>query len=154
LYGSVVSSPRDEYEHTEIPDLSNDPSKLKQINIGTVNTIIKPRVEETLELIWQKLKQNNLHKKKYNNLILTGGGALLDGINDFASIIFDSHVRIGYSKILKGLDNNFIKPQFSQTIGTIYYDKLKYDINFPGNKEKNNKNNVFSRFSSWLDQYI
>ena len=64
LYGSVVSSPRDEYEHTEIPDLSNDPSKLKQINIGTVNTIIKPRVEETLELIWQKLKQNNLHKKK------------------------------------------------------------------------------------------
>ena len=153
LYGSVVSSPSDEYELIEIPSLSND-SNLKQINIGTVNTIIKPRVEETLELMWQKLKQNNLHKKQYNNLILTGGGALLDGITDFAGIIFDSHVRIGQSKALNGLQKNFINPQFSQTIGTIYFDKFKSDININENKEKNNKNNVFGRFSAWLDQYI
>ncbi len=154
LYGSVISSPSDEYELIEIPDLSNDPSKLKQINIGTVNTIIKPRVEETLELIWQKLKQNNLHKKQYNNLVLTGGGALLDGITDFASIIFDSHVRIGQTKPLIGLKNNYINPKFSETIGSIYYDKLKYDISSSENKEKNSKNNIFSRFSAWLDQYI
>ena len=93
LYGSVISSPSDEYEIIEVPYLGNDPLKFKQINRSIINSIIKPRVEETLELIWQKLKEYNLHKKQINNLILTGGGAtLLEGITEYAQIIFDSNV--------------------------------------------------------------
>ena len=56
LYGSVISSPSDEYELIEIP-MSNEQSKFKQINRSTINSIIKPRAEETLELVWQKIKR-------------------------------------------------------------------------------------------------
>ena len=87
-----------------MPYLSNDPSKFKQINRSTINSIIKPRVEETLELIWQKLKDYNLHKKQIKNLILTGGGALLEGIPEYAQMIFDSNVRIG-----KAFSNRWIE---------------------------------------------
>ena len=95
LYGSVISSPSDEYELIEVPYLTNEPLKFKQINRNTINSIIKPRVEETLELIWQKLKEYNFHKKRIKNLILTGGGATLEGIGEYAQIIFDSNVRLG-----------------------------------------------------------
>ena len=154
LYGSVISSPSDEYELIEIPYLSNDPSKSKQINRSTVNAIIKPRVEETLELIWQKLKANNLHKKQIKNLVLTGGGALLEGITEYAQVIFDSNVRVGKPMPIIGLNKNFLNSQFSQTVGTIFYDKSEYEIDFLKNKEKIKKNSVLSRFFSWLDKYI
>ena len=153
LYGSVISSPSDEYELIEIP-MSNEPSKFKQINRSTINSIIKPRAEETLELIWQKLKEYNFHKKHIRNLILTGGGAILEGIDEYARDIFDSNVRIGMPLSIKGLDNKFINPQFSQTIGTILFNKSDFEIEFLRNEEKYKKNTVLSRFSSWLDQYI
>jgi len=154
LYGSVISSPSDEYELIEIPYLSNEPSKFKQINRSTINSIIKPRAEETLELIWQKLKEYNFHRKQIKNLILTGGGAILEGITEYAQVIFDSNVRIGMPLSIKGLDKKFINPQFSQTIGTILFNKSDYEIEFLRSEEKYKKNTVLSRFSSWLDQYI
>ena len=55
---------------------------------------------------------------------------------------------------IKGLDKNFINPQFSQTIGSILFNKSDYEIEFLRNEEKYKKNTVLSRFSSWLDQYI
>ena len=138
LYGSVISSPSDEYELIEIP-MSNEPSKFKQINRSIINSIIKPRAEETLELIWQKLKEYNFHKKQIKNLILTGGGAILEGIAEYARVIFDSNVRIGMPLSIKGLDKKFINPQFSQTIGTILFNKSDYEIEFLRSEEKYKK---------------
>ena len=69
LYGSVLSSPSDEYEIIEVPLVSSEENQFKQISRNTINLIIKPRVEETLELIWQKLKQYQLHNKKIKSVI-------------------------------------------------------------------------------------
>ena len=154
LYGSVLSAPSDEHEIIEVPLASSDQSQFKQINRSTINSIIKPRVEETLELIWQKLKQYNLIKKGIKNLILTGGGSQLEGINDYAQIIFDSNVRSGFSIDIIGLDKKFLNPQFSQTIGAVFYNEGQYEVDFLKKSQKISKKTIFSRFSVWLDQYI
>jgi len=154
LYGSVISSPSDEFEIIEVPMISSEEGQFKQINRSTVNAIIKPRVEETLELIWQKLKQYGLHKKKINNLILTGGGSQLEGISDYAQIIFDSNVRLGKSAGFIGVKKEFSGPQFSQTMGSVLFDKRKYEIDFIKQAHIIKKKGMIGRFSSWLDQYI
>ena len=154
LYGSVLSSPSDEYEIIEVPIVSSDENQFKQINRSTVNTIIKPRVEETLELVWQKLKQYGIHKKRIKNLILTGGGSQLEGIEDYAQTIFDSNVRLAKPFGITELDNKYLAPQFSQTIGTIFFDESYYDVEFIRKRQILSKNTVFSRFFSWLDKYI
>ena len=154
LYGSVLSSPSDEYEIIEVPILTSDENKFKQINRSTINSIIKPRVEETLELIWQKLKQYGLNKKRIKNLILTGGGSQLEGIKDYAQVIFDSNVRLEKPLGIIELNKSFSGPQFSQTIGTILFQEKEFEIKFLKKSQKITKNTVFGRFSSWLDQYI
>ncbi len=154
LYGSVLSSPSDEYEIIEVPLISSEENQFKQINRSIINSIIKPRVEETLELIWQKLKQYQLNKKRIKNLILTGGGSQLEGISDYAQVIFDSNVRLGSPMKLNGLEKKFLGPQFSQTLGAIFYQESKYEIDFLKKRENLRKNTLFGRFSSWLDQYI
>ena len=154
LYGSVITSPSDEYELIEIPLIGSNPQQFKQINRSIINSIIKPRVEETLELVWQRLKNYNLHRKQIKNIVITGGGALLEGIEKYVQMIFDSNVRIGEPLKFSGLNDKFAKPQFSQTLGLILYDAKDYEIDYLKNKEKNKKNTVFGRFFSWLDQYI
>ncbi len=154
LYGSVMSSPSDEYELIDVPQIGSDPIQFSQINRGVVNSIIKPRVEETLELVWQKLKDYGFHNKKIKNVVITGGGSLLEGIDEYVGMIFDGNVRIGEPSKILGLKPEFYKPLYSQTVGTIYFNKKNYEINLFKNSQKNNKNTVFSRFSSWLDQYI
>ena len=154
LYGSVLSSPSDEYEIYEVPIVASEEGQSRQINRSTINSIIKPRVEETLELIWQKLKQYSLSKKRIKNLILTGGGSQLEGIEEYAQIIFDSNVRLGKPLKLHGLNKAFMGPQFSQTLGRILYKKDHYELNFLKNPKNLTKNTVFGRFSSWLDRYI
>ena len=107
LYGSVISSPSDEYEIIEIPLISGENNQFNQINRSTINSIIKPRVEETLEIVWQNIKQNNLHNKKIKNVVLTGGGSQLEGIAEYAKIIFSSNVRVGKPMQFLDLDKNF-----------------------------------------------
>ena len=110
--------------------MDSENKQSKQINRSSVNAIIKPRVEETLELVWQKLKEYNLHKKQIKNLVITGGGSLLEGIEEYVKIIFDSNVRIGKPAILPGLSSKFQKPQFLHTVVILLYDPSDYERDF------------------------
>ena len=154
LYGSVISFPSDEFEIIEVPLVSSEINQFKQINRSSLNSIIKPRVEETLEIMWQKLKQYNFHKKKIKNLILTGGGSQLEGITDYAQIIFDSNVRLGKPFNIIGLDRRFNGPEFSQTIGSVLFKEEEYDLDFLKKIKKKGKKSLKNEFFDWLDKYI
>ena len=154
LYGSIISSPSDEHEIIEIPFISGENDKFTQINRSTINSIIKPRIEETLEIIWQNIKQNNLHNKKIKNVVITGGGSQLEGIQEYARIIFSSNVRIGQPLEFLNLKDNFNNPSYSDIIGTTFFEKDEFSLKFMKKQAKNLKKPGFSGFFSWLDQYI
>ena len=154
LYGSIISSPSDEHEIIEIPFISGENDRFTQINRSTINSIIKPRIEETLEIVWQNIKQNNLHNKKIKNLVITGGGSQLEGIEEYAKIIFSSNVRIGKPLEFLNLEENFLNPAYADIIGTILFEKDEFSIGFMKKQSKNRKKPGFSGFFSWLDQYI
>ena len=154
LYGSLVSSPSDDHEIIEIPIISGDKNSFKQITRSSLNAIIRPRIEETLEMIWQKIKDNNLNNKKLNNVVLTGGGAMMDNIEKYVETIFASGVRVSSPLEQLNLDNNFKKPNFCDIIGSILYDEDLFKIDFLANQSKSSKKRGISSFFSWLDQYI
>ena len=154
LYSSLISSPSDEHEIIEIPFISGENDKFTQINRSTINSIIKPRIEETLEIIWQNIKQNNLHNKKIKNVVITGGGSQLEGIEEYARMIFSSNVRIGKPLDFLNLKDNFYNPSNSDIIGTTFFEKDEFSIGFMKKQSKNVKKPSFSGFFSWLDQYI
>ncbi len=154
LYGSLVSSPSDDHEIIEIPIISGDKNTFKQITRSNLNAIIRPRIEETLEMIWQKIKDNNLKNKKLNNVVLTGGGAMMDNIEKYVETIFASGVRVSGPLEQLNLDNSFKKPNFCDIIGSILYDQNLFKIDFLKNQSKTSKKRGISSFFSWLDQYI
>ncbi len=154
LYSSLISSPSDEFEIIEIPIISGENGKFNQINKLKVNSIVKPRVEETLEIVWQKIKQNNLHKKQIKNVVLTGGGAQLEGISQYAELIFSSNVRIGYPKEDILSEINIQNSGYSDVLGCSFFDYKDFLDKIIEKQGKKQKKQSFKGFFSWLDQYI
>ena len=154
LYSSLISAPSDEYEIIEVPIISGENDKFVQINRLKINSIVKPRVEETLEMIWQKLKQNNLDKKQIKNVVLTGGGSQLEGISQYAEMIFSSNVRIGFPKEDIILDKSLINSSFSDVIGSSLYNPDVFLDKILEKQGKKQKKQGFKGFFNWLDQYI
>tara|TARA_Y100001970_G_scaffold236614_1_gene296505 strand:- start:9231 stop:10451 length:1221 start_codon:yes stop_codon:yes gene_type:complete len=154
LYSSLISAPSDEYEIIEVPIISGENDKFVQINRLKINSIVKPRVEETLEMIWQKLKQNNLHKKQIKNVVLTGGGSQLEGISQYAELIFSSNVRIGYPKEVLISQEVMKNSSFADVIGCSMFDPDIFLDKIIEKQGKKQKKQGFSGFFNWLDQYI
>jgi len=154
LYSSLISSPSDEFEIIEIPIISGESGKYNQINKLKINAIVKPRVEETLEIVWQKIKQNNLHKKQIKNVVLTGGGAQLEGISQYAELIFSSNVRIGMPKDDIISDKSIQNPGYTDAIGCSCFDYREFSDEINDKQGKKHKKQGFKGFFSWLDQYI
>ena len=105
-------------------------------------------------MILQKIKDNNLNNKKLNNVVLTGGGAMMDNIEKYVETIFASGVRVSKPLEQLNLDNNFKKPNFCDIIGSILYDQDLFKIDFLSNHSKTSKKRGISGFFTWLDQYI
>tara|TARA_Y100001970_G_C14107185_1_gene788818 strand:+ start:71 stop:1291 length:1221 start_codon:yes stop_codon:yes gene_type:complete len=154
LWGSLISSPSDDHEIIEIPVISGEKNSFKQIARSNLNLIIKPRIEETLEMIWQKIKDNNFNSKRINNVVVTGGGAQLDNIEKYVSTIFASETRVARPINDLNLQKDYNKPNFCDIIGTVLYDPNIYKVNFLQKQSNNVKKRGLKGFFTWLDQYI
>ena len=105
-------------------------------------------------MLWQKVKDNNFETKRLNNLVITGGGSQLDGIEKYAETIFASSSRVAKPVNVLNLDKNYNRPNYSDIIGSIIYDKGLYKLEFLQKKSKIKKKQGIAGFFSWLDQYI
>ncbi|GHM59022.1 MAG: cell division protein FtsA [Candidatus Mesenet longicola] len=92
-------------------DLSDDGSSSTQIAESEI--IIKPRLEEILEILDDKLgKKNNLIRK----VVITGGSSQLSNIAETANYILNRPIRIAMPFSIDGVSDN---PEFSAAIGMI-----------------------------------
>ena len=105
-------------------------------------------------MIWQKIRYNNLRSKKLNNVVLTGGGAMMDNIEKYVETIFASGVRVSNPLDQLNLEDKFNKPNFCDIIGSILYDSNLYKIDFLKKHSNSKKKQGISSFFTWLDQYI
>ena len=154
LYGSLISSPSDEHEVIEIPIISGEKNSFNQITRANINAIIKPRVEETLEMLWQKIKDNNFNNKKISNVVITGGGSQLDNLEKYVGLIFANSTRIAKPLAQFYLNKDYNRSNFCDILGTILYDENIYKLNFFAKGHNLRKKTGISGFFSWLDQYI
>ena len=86
--------------------------------------------------------------------MLTGGGAQLEGISQYAELIFSSNVRIGFPKDVILSEKSIQNPGYADVIGCSLFDYLEFSDQIIVKQGKKQKNQGFKGFFSWLDQYI
>ncbi|MEO7362352.1 MAG: cell division protein FtsA, partial [Gemmatimonadaceae bacterium] len=83
---------------------------------------IHQRMDEVFDLVQRDLKTAGYAGKLNAGMVLTGGGAAMDGIAELAADVFGVGVRIGipYAK-LTGLRESVAEPHFSTVAGLALY---------------------------------
>ena len=87
-------------------------------------TIIQPRVEEIFSMVRSAVISNSNIRRLSGNIILTGGGAQMEGVVECAQAVFGtSAVRIGMPEKLGGAEAEYRRPEFATVIGLVIANK-------------------------------
>lgn len=86
-----------------------------------LSEILQPRAEEIFHLLWDEIRNAGCDRSLNSGLVLTGGGAMLDGMAEIAEQIFDLPIRRGYPTGVGGLIDHVSSPEFATAVGLVMY---------------------------------
>lgn len=102
-----------------VPGLAGRPSF--EVSSEAMLSIIQPRMEEILKLAKEQIQQSKCADQLGAGIVLTGGGALLRGVDRLAEQIFGIPVKLGLSRGLTGLVESVSNPAMATSVGLIQY---------------------------------
>lgn len=120
LHGSAFATISDEREIITYPAVTGLPQpSLNQITKAQLALIIRPRIEEILDLMRRRLAASGVAAEATQHLVLTGGGSQLTGIAELATNMFGRTARLGRPRSLSGLPAVAAAPDFASSIGLL-----------------------------------
>jgi len=127
LYGSVLAGGSDERDMITVPPVDDDAHGAPQfVSRAQLVRIIKPRVEEILEMVRDRLAASPFAAEPRGRVVLTGGASQLTGLPDLATQILGRPVRIGRPLGIAGLPEEAKGPAFAVATGLLVYPQLAH----------------------------
>jgi len=154
LYGSVISGGSDERDMITVPPLSDEEREQAQlVSRATLVNIIKPRAEETLEMVRDRLAYSPLGADRRGHVILTGGASQLTGLPDLAARILGRQVRIGRPLGIAGAPDVAKGAAFAVAAGLLVYPQAAHLEHFESRRRRQlmtGSGGYFARVGLWL----
>lgn len=154
MHGSAMSELMADSDTIEVAPLGEEGFEAP-VNVprSLVARIIRPRVEETLELIRDRLAASGLGHVIGKRVILTGGASQLAGLGDAARTIMQRNVRLGRPVGVAGLSAANKSPAFATSVGLLIYPQVSNLEHFADPSAASfafNEATKVGRFGSWL----
>src|SRR5512132_453714 len=127
IYGSVLAGGADERDMITVPPVEDDEREPPQfVSRASLVRIIRPRVEEILEMVRDRLAASPFAAEPRGHVVLTGGASQLTGLADLAGRILRRPVRIGRPLGLAGLPDAAKGPAFAVAAGLLVYPQAAH----------------------------
>ena len=117
--GCALSSMVDEDETIEVASVGGRRPRVMARRI--LSDILQPRAEEMFHLVWDEISKAGYEKSLNSGLVLTGGGAVLEGMSEIAEQIFDLPIRRGMPTGVGGLADHVGNPAYATAVGLVLY---------------------------------
>lgn len=121
LYGNVISSSKDEVEIIDLPNsVDSGIADMSHITKSSLVNIIRPRVEEILEMVKANVT-GSVFGGVVGNVVITGGASQLGGLKELSEQILGKRVRMGIPKYINGMAENTKGPAFATCSGILLF---------------------------------
>jgi cell division protein FtsA len=117
--GCALSAMVGEDEVMEVASVGGRKPRIMSRRI--ISEILQPRAEEIFHLLWDEIRRASFDKSLHSGIVLTGGGALLEGVAEIAEQIFDLPIRRGFPVGVGGLTDHVNSPAFATAVGLVMY---------------------------------
>jgi len=147
-FGCVAGPLVDEEETIEVPAVGQG-RKPRVLSRQILADIIQPRAEEIFRLIDTDVKRMGYEKSLNSGIVLTGGTALLDGLEEVAEEIFDLPVRRGNPTGVGGLVDRVSTPDYATSVGLLLYGFKQWQVR---GIKKDRKKRVWTKLKIWFKE--
>ncbi len=125
LSGSALANAADDGELLLVPPLGDEdrdaPNRLPR---SALNRIIRARIEETLELVRDRLNDSGFSTLVGRRIVMTGGASQLNGLCEASRRILARNVRLGRPLGVKGLPEIARGPAYASSVGMLIYPQI------------------------------
>ena len=127
-HGSAIASPSDERDMVAVPQVDDEDDREVSSHVPKAHLvrIIRPRIEEILELVRDRLHGAGFAAQAGRRVVLTGGAAQLSGLPEVARRVLGGQIRIGRPLGIKGLPEAARGPAFSAAVGLLVYPQVAH----------------------------
>jgi cell division protein FtsA len=154
FYGSVLSGVSDERDMITVPSHNDEDREPPQfVSRAKLVRIIKPRVEEILEMARDRLVTSPFAAEPRARVVLSGGACQLSGLAELAARILGRPVRIGRPLGVSGLPDAVKGPAFAVAAGLLVYPQAAHLEHFEPRRTRHlmtGTGGYIARVGRWL----
>jgi cell division protein FtsA len=122
-HGSVLVEKVNQSSHITVQGLAG--TKPREVSVTTIAEILGARAEELFTIVDTVLKEKNFIEEVSGGFVITGGGALINGLSELGEYILERPVKIGYPMPFGGMTTIMQDPKFSTVMGLLVESNKK-----------------------------
>ncbi len=154
LHGDVLTAIGDTDQTLVLPKIGEDEHNAsQQIEVGLLGEIIRPRIEETFEMLIARIDKARPSIAAGQRVVLTGGGAQIPRLSEFLATLFDHRsIRVGKPIGFVGMADATRGTAFASPAGLLHYAATQHEIE-PSIAAAAH-HNLFGRIGEWFSNHI
>jgi cell division protein FtsA len=157
MHGSALPSVADDRDFLTIPPLGDDEGEVAtQVPRSALTRIIRPRVEEILELARDRLNASGFAVMVGRRMVLTGGASQLNGMVEAARRILARNVRLGRPLGISGMPEVARGPAFATGAGLLIYPQVaemeQFDTGYDSYFVRTGTGGYLARVGQWFKE--
>ena len=118
-YACALTQLANPEETIEVPSVGERPPR--RLVRQTLAEVVEPRYEELFSLVLAELKRSGFESVIAAGIVLTGGGAKMDGAIELAEEVFNMPVRLGTPQYVSGLIDVVRNPIYATGVGLLLF---------------------------------
>jgi cell division protein FtsA len=118
-YACALTQLANPEETIEVPSVGERPPR--RLVRQTLAEVVEPRYEELFSLVLAELKRSGFESMIAAGIVLTGGGAKMDGAIELAEEVFNMPVRLGSPQYVAGLVDVVRNPIYATGVGLLLF---------------------------------
>jgi cell division protein FtsA len=118
-YGCVLASLITDEDPIEVPTVGGRPPKI--LSRHELTNILEPRAAEIAKLVYRDIEKVGLEKEIRSGVVITGGGAEMDGMVEMVEQVFDQQARKGVPRGFGGLADTVAGPEWTTAAGLLLW---------------------------------
>ncbi len=122
----------------------------KMIERSLLSAIIRPRIEEILEMLMRRLETAKMQYAAGSRFILTGGASQLTGLNDFCASSLGKTTTLGLPSGMTGIADGTIGASNAAAIGALIHVNQLDDDDPAERQTRALPHGPIERISAWL----
>ena len=135
-------------EVIKVPGVGDKPDR--ELSRQTLAEVVEPRYDELFKLVQAELRRSGFEHLVASGIVLTGGGAKMEGLIELAEEIFHMPVSLGAPRNVAGLKDIVRNPVFATGVGLLQYG-LDQEKEKPS-KQSDRKSGMLAKLKGWFSE--